>query len=58
MKQPKVLKALKYLETHPGATAYEAAKHAGVSATNVYKRVKLDQAKKAGLCPHCGQRKS
>lgn len=55
MKQPKIHKALKYLESHPDATPYEAAKHAGLPATAVYQRVKLDKFKKLGLCPCCGQ---
>ena len=52
---PKVQIALQYLAENPGATRYEAAKHAKLTPASLYKRLKLLDAKEAGRCPHCGQ---
>jgi len=54
-KPTKISKALAYLKSHPGSTAYEAAKAVGAAFGPVYLRVKRDKAKAQGICPCCGQ---
>lgn len=51
----KIAKALEFLRTNKKATPYAAAMHAGISPTAVYKRLKVDAAKKDGICPCCGK---
>lgn len=51
----KIATALEYLKAHKSATPYAAAIHAGISPTAVYRRLKLDAAKKDGICPCCGK---
>ena len=39
-----------------GENPYAAAKAAGLSsASGLYRKLKIERDKEAGLCPHCGQ---
>lgn len=55
MKSTKIAKALAYLKAHPAASPYQAAKHAGMSPTQLYARLALDKAMAEGICPACGR---
>jgi hypothetical protein len=54
-RESKLAIALAFLQANPGATSYQAAKHARMTPTSLYAYLRRQQAAANGKCPTCGQ---